>query len=328
MGLSVTMIISWSLQVIVQIPSLIKMKFRYKPNFHFKDRHIRSSILLAIPMLVSTWVQPLYTFVNARFASHMSGAYSSLEYANRLYLIVTGVFSFVVTNLIFPKLSRANAGDNREEADMLVMTSLKAVIMVIAPLMMGIIILSRPITAIIYEHGAFTNTVTVANALSSYAVGMIFLAANEILSKAFFSMKHSLTPMITSIISMIFNIVLVSCMYGFIKNDAYTLTGALALAAAFSSIVNALLNAIMLFRKRKGMFKKEDAVTIFKVIVASAVMSVAVKAIYNFIAGFSGSMAGNILVCAVCGVCGIVIYAIMLLLLKVSEITALISRRK
>ena len=328
MGLAVTMIISWSLQVIVQIPSLIKLKFHYKPNFQLRDKHIWNAILLAIPMLVSTWVQPLYTFVNARFASHMSGAYSSLEYANRLYIIVTGVFSFVVTNLIFPKLSRANAGDNREEADMLVMTSLKAVIMVIAPLMMGIIILSRPITAIIYEHGAFTNTDTVANALSCYAVGMIFLAANEILSKAFFSMKHSVTPMITSIISMIFNIVLVSSMYGLIKDNIYTLTGALALAAACGSIVNALLNAIMLFRKRRGILKKEDALTIVKVIVSSAVMSVAVKIIYNLISGFTGNMAGNIFVCAVCGVCGIAVYAVMLLLLKVSEVTALIGKRK
>lgn len=327
MGLSVTMIISWSLQVIVQIPSLVKLKFRYRPNFHFRDRHIWSAILLAIPMLVSTWVQPLYTFVNARFASHMSGAYSSLEYANRLYLIVTGVFSFVVTNLIFPKLSRANAGDNREEADSLVMMSLKAVIMVIAPLMMGIIILSRPITAIIYEHGAFKNTDTVANALSCYAVGMVFLAVNEVLSKTFFSMKHSLTPMVTSVVSMIFNIVLVSSMYGFIKNDAYTLTGSLALAAACSSIVNAVLNAVMLMRKRKGMFRKDDVLTVIKVIISSAVMSVVVKVIYNLIDVYSGSMAGNILVCGVCGACGIAVYALMLIVLRVKEITALITKK-
>ena len=135
-GLAVTMIISWSLQVLVQIPSLVKIKFRYRPDFKLRDKAIKSTILLAIPMLISTWVQPLYTLVNARFASHIEGAYSILEYSNRLYLIVTGVFSFVVTNLIFPKLAKANAGDNRDEANALIIVSLKSVIMDITPLMM------------------------------------------------------------------------------------------------------------------------------------------------------------------------------------------------
>ena len=39
-GLAVTMIVAWSLQVIVQIPSLVKFKFRYRPNFHLRDKHI------------------------------------------------------------------------------------------------------------------------------------------------------------------------------------------------------------------------------------------------------------------------------------------------
>lgn len=325
-GLAVTMIIAWSLQVIVQIPSLIKLKFRYRPNFHFKDRHIWSAVLLALPMLVSTWVQPLYTFVNARFASHMEGAYSSLEYANRLYLIVTGVFSFVVTNLIFPKLSRANAGDDRKAADALVTTSLKAVIIVIMPLMAGIIILSEPITALIYEHGTFEDTGVVANALACYAIGMVFLAINEVLSKTFFSMKHSVTPMVTSIISMIFDIVLVSAIYELIKNDPIKLTGGLATAAACGSIVNAILNAFMLLKKRPGLIKKDDVVTILKVIAATAVMSAAVYFTHMLMAGLSESFVGNIVTCVVCGAVGVIVYGVMVIILKVKEIQQILPK--
>lgn len=325
-GLAVTMIVSWSLQVIVQIPSLVKFKFRYRPNFHLKDRHIWSAVLLALPMLVSTWVQPLYTFVNARFASHMQGAYSSLEYANRLYLIVTGVFSFVVTNLIFPKLSRANAGDNKEEAHSLIMTSLKAVIIVIMPLMAGIILLSRPITAIIYEHGTFDSTEIVANALACYAIGMVFLAVNEVLSKAFFSMKHSVTPMVTSVISMVFDIILVGAMYEIIKNDPMKLTGGLAVAAACGSIVNAILNAAMLFKRCPGMIKKQDVVTIVKVVISTAVMSVVVYGAYHLIGRYADGFVGNIVVCAVCGILGIVVYGVMVILLKVKEIMQILPK--
>lgn len=327
-GLAVTMVISWSLQVIVQIPSLVKMRFFYKPDFRLRDKNIKSAILLAIPMLISTWVQPLYTLVNARFASHMAGAYSSLEYANRLYLIVTGVFSFVVTNLIFPKLATANADDNKEEATALVSMSLKAVVTVIAPLMAGVIILAKPITAIIYGHGSLAeDSGIVASALASYAVGMIFLAINEVFSKTFFSMKHSVTPMITSLISMAFNIVLVLSMYEFIKDDIVKLTSGLALAAASGSIVNAVLNWIMLARKMPSLVNKSDGVAFLKVIASSAVMAVGVRVLYAVLSGYT-TFLGSIVTCCLCAVVGVVVYGIMLVLLKVDMVTNLISKRQ
>ncbi len=327
-GLAITMIISWSLQVIVQIPSLIKLKFRYRPDFKIRDKNIKSAVVLAIPMLISTWVQPLYTLVNARFASHMEGAYSALEYANRLYLIVTGVFSFVVTNLIFPKLAKAAAGDNKEEANELVSMSVKAVIMVIAPLMAGIIILASPITNIIYGHGELARDAgIVATTLSCYAVGMVFLALNEVLSKTFFSMKKSVTPMVTSLISMLFNIILVSSAYGLIKNDAVKLTGGLALAAAGGSVVNALLNGVALFKQMPGLFKKSDAVTVVKVTASTLVMAAAVKAVYYF-AGTPDSFADNLVTCVICGAAGVFVYAAMLILFRVREFTGLLPKRK
>lgn len=326
-GLAVTMVISWSLQVIVQIPSLVKLKFRYRPDFRLRDKSIKDAVLLAVPMLVSTWIQPLYTLVNARFASHIEGAYSALEYANRLYIIMTGVFSFVVTNLIFPKLAKANAGEDREEANALVSMSLKAIIMVIAPIMTGVIILAKPMTNIIYGHGALADDVSVvANALSCYAVGMIFLAVNEVLSKAFFSMKKSVTPMITSVISMVFNVVLVISVNGFINDDITKLTGGLALAAAGGSMVNAVLNGIMLVKTFPKILKKKDLKTIAKTLVSTAVMAVTVKVVYSLL-GSCGTFSESLLSCAVCAVSGAVVYAVMLVLLGTEEITKIIRRR-
>ena len=327
-GLAVTMVIAWSLQVIVQIPSLIRLKFKYKPDFHLRDSSIKEAVVFAIPMLVSTWVQPFYTLINARFASHMEGAYSSLEYANRLYLIVTGVFSFVVTNLIFPKLARANASDDKKEANELVAISIKSIVMVIAPLMAGIVILAKPITSIIYGHGELaSHSGVVATALACYATGMVFLALNEVLSKTFFSMKKSVTPMITSLVSMLFNIILVMTIYPFIKGDIVRLTGGLAIAAAGGSIVNALLNGAMLFRLSEGFINRDGVITILKSLAAAAVMAAVVRIVYMFI-GTADTFMGSIITCVVCGIVGVAIYAIMLVLLRVKEIMGFIPKRK
>lgn len=323
-GLAVTMVIGWSLQVIVQIPSLIKFKYKYKPDFKLRDKHIKQALKLAGPMLVSTWVQPLYTIVNSRLASGIDGAYSALEYANRLYIIVTGVFSFVVTNLIFPKLSKANASEDKEEAHTLIMTSIKGIALIILPLMAGFIILARPVTSIIYEHGNFTaeQVLAVSGALRCYSVGMIGLAINEILSKTFFSMQDSRTPMITSIISMVINIAAAYVLFEFMNIKG------LALAAACGSICNAVLNGICLARKYPDMMRKSDFSGILKVVAATLVMAAAVAVIYRFINPLFGGFAGNIIVCAVCGVTGVVVYGITVILLGVEEIKKLLPGKK
>ncbi len=321
-GLAVTMLVAWSLQVAVQIPSLKKFKYCYRPNFRFKDENIKAVMLLAGPMLISTWVQPLYTIVNSRLASSVEGAYSSLEYANQLYLIATGVVSFVVTNLVFPKLSHANAREDKTEAIGLVNMSLKAMMIVIFPLMTGIILLSVPITSIIYEHGEFTEdrVQVVAAALSCYAVGMFGLSVNEVFSKAFFSMKNSRIPMITSIISMLADIVAAYILFKLIG------VRGLALAAALGSIINALLNAVCLKRKVKSVFGAADLGTLVKTLFASVCMGAAVYFIYKYTAVYASGMIGNIITAGISAVCGVVIYAALIWILRVKEIRMILKK--
>ncbi|MCD8391190.1 MAG: murein biosynthesis integral membrane protein MurJ [Firmicutes bacterium] len=321
-GLAVTMLVAWSLQVAVQIPSLVKFKYKFRLDFRLKDENIKKALLLAGPMLISTWVQPLYTIINSRLASSIDGAYSSLEYANRLYLIATGVVSFVVTNLIFPKMSQANAKDDHAEAIKLVNISLKSMMIVIFPLMAGIIVLSTPITTVIYMRGEFTpdKVPVVASALSCYAVGMFGLSINEVLSKTFFSMQNSKTPMINSIISMLFNIAAAYILFNTVG------VSGLALAAALGSIVNALLNGICLKRKVPDAFSISDLDTFWKTFVSAAVMGIAVWLLHRGISGYFSGFTGNVIICVICAAAGVLIYAAMVYVLKVKEIRALLKR--
>ena len=323
-GLAVTMLIAWSLQVIIQIPSLKKTGYKFKPSLKLKDKNIKATILLAGPLLISTWVQPLYSIINTRIASGISGGVTMLEYANRLYMVMVGVFSFVVTNLIFPKLSKSNASDDTKEADKLLSTSLKAIAIIILPLMAGFVILGKPIISIIYEHGNFTtnDAIKTGLALSCYSVGMIGFSVNEILTKSFFSKKNSKTPMYNAIISMIVNII-----------AAYTLSEilgiyGLALATAIGSTVNALLNYICTRIKYGKIFEKSDIISVIKTIVSSIIMAVAVLVLYNILKDVVPySLMGNLIICGVCAVLGIIVYAIFCVVTGVDEIKMLIKRK-
>ncbi|HIT86136.1 MAG TPA: murein biosynthesis integral membrane protein MurJ [Candidatus Ornithomonoglobus intestinigallinarum] len=322
-GLAVTMVVAWSLQVAVQVPSLLKFKYKFRLDFRLKDKNILNALKLAGPMLISTWVQPLYSIVNLRLASGIDGAYSSLEYANRLYIVVTGVFSFVVTNLIFPKLAKANVSDSGEDAQTLITVSLRATALVILPLTAGIMLLSAPITKIIYQSGEMTSSgaSVIAGALSCYSVGMVGLAVNEILSKYFFSINDSKTPMRNSILSMVFNIILAYVLFGIFK------TYGLALAAAGGSIFNAFLNGVCIIRRRPGMIKRADGAVFVKALIAAVIMAAAVFGVYSLVYDADAGRLGQIITCAVCGVSGVIVYAVCVLLLKVDEVRALIKRK-
>lgn len=277
-GLAVTMVIAWGLQAAIQVPSLIKFEFKFRPSINFKDKNVKSAMKLALPMLVSTWVQPLYTIVNTRLASGIERGVSSLEYANRLYIVITGVFSFVITNLIFPKMSRAYVAGNREEAKEMLVTSIKAVTLIILPITAVIAVLAKPVIALLYQHGGFTyaDTLNTSGALSCYAFGMIALAYNEILSKSFFSMQNSKTPMVNAIISMFANIIT-----AYILSPKMGISG-LAVAAATGSYVNAILNYIFMKRYYKDLLSRKDILNILKSLASAILMSAVMAFIYRY----------------------------------------------
>lgn len=320
-GLSVAMLFSWSLQVLIQIPSLKKFGFSLRPTYKLWNDDIKRALLLAGPMLVSTWVQPLYSIVNTRIASGIDGAVPVLNYANRLYIVVTGVFSFVVTNLVFPKLSRASSSANNDEANSIIVTSLKAVSIVILPIAVMFIILSEPIITVIYDHGKFDATQITAAALSCYSVGMIGLSVNEVLSKAFFSMKNSKTPMVNAVISMIFNVVL-----AYVLSSLTGVCG-LALAAAGGSIINAILNYVCMRKKCGVLFGRRDCMDLAKTVLSAAVCFAVTGALYKLLKGsLSGGMAESLILGIICGAAGFAVYAAVLYVTGESDIRKILKK--
>ncbi len=320
-GLSAAMLFSWSLQVFIQIPSLKKFGFSLKPTYKIWNDDIKRALLLAGPMLISTWVQPLYSIVNTRIASGIDGAVPVLNYANRLYIVVTGVFSFVVTNLVFPKMSRANSAENKKETDMIIVMSLKAVSMVILPIAAMFITLSKPIITVIYEHGKFDAVEITALALSCYSVGMIGMSVNEVLSKAFFSMQNSKTPMINAVISMIFNIALAYTLSEFFK------VAGLALAAAGGSLINALLNYVCMRKNRGRLFSKNDCGDVVKIIISAVCCFAATGVTYMLLKGsLSDGWAKNLILGIICGAVGAAVYAAVIYISGESDIRKILKK--
>ena len=148
------MLLGWSAQAFVQIPSLLRLGYRYKWCAPLRTPPLKKAIVTTLPILIGTWVSPVCNLINTRLASSIDGGrgLTVLGYANRLYVILVGLFSFVATNLIFPLLSRAAASGDTAQSVRLTRQSIKTLCFLIVPLTAGVFLLAEPFVALLYER--------------------------------------------------------------------------------------------------------------------------------------------------------------------------------
>ena len=322
MGLATAMLIGWILQLAILIVPLIKRQYKFNISIDFKDEGMKKVYKLALPVFISSWVQPLNVMINTCLASFLNegAAVSAINYANRLYLIIAGVFTTSVTNLILPELSRLYVAGDREKCAEVTANSVKASILFLAPVVVMFLVFRVQIIEIIYQRGAFdeSSTFLTSTALFYYSLGMIGYGIQEILNKSFYAMQKSKIPMKTAFITIVVNLtlsVILSKLMGI---------GGLALSVSVAATTGAVI--MMLFMKKENSFfsLKTILVCFIKSILSSAVALAFVRGVYGLLSNFAEK--GTIFKLTALGVCGIlcvVIYVIMLAILKTKEIQML-----
>lgn len=318
-GLSVAMLAGWFAQAAVQLPAVLKRGFRFNFRAALNTPEIKRAAINTVPILIATWTTPVCNLINTRIASGIENgrAITALGYANKLYIIIVGLFSFVATNLLFPYFAKAAASGRQGESDRLTRTSVKILVFIVAPIAVGVAVLSSQFITLVYQYGSFNadDTLITSAAMRSYAVGMVFAAVGEVLTKAFFAVEKTKIPMISSIISMAVNIILIFSLKNVLS------TGGIALIAAVATAINMTIN--LLFAYRHGLISKSgsDWLDIGKTLLSSLIMGAAVWYISTLTSG-----CGKIVSFAIPVLGGVIIYVMATLLLRSEETTALFSK--
>lgn len=320
-GVAFAMLIAWSLQLLVQIPSLCKVGYRFKPDFNFKDEGIYKISRLALPIILSSWVQPINNLINIRLASSLAeqGSVAALDYANRLYIILVSVFAYAITNLIFPSLSRANSEGDKKLFASIVSSGIRYALVVVVPIMAGFLILSRPIIQLIYERGQFDahSTTLTASALFFYSLGMVGYALQEISNRAFYAMQDGKTPMVISVCGISLNILL-----SIILLKAFELDHrALAFSASAAANLMGIAALVVASKRNRGIVSRDFVIGVAKIAASAVVMTIAVKAVDLFLAD-----AQPVIRIAVCAFVGAIIYFVCTLVLGVKEVRDIINK--
>ena len=139
--------------------------------------------------LVSSWVQPLCNVINMSFGSNIGdGAVSALNWANKIYIIMVGVFAYAITNFIFPKLSRLSGEEHGGEFAETARNSVGIITAIIGIVCALFLALSNPIISVVFERGEFTAQ----NA--AVTGGALFMQCARCLTKAFMHCRTARPP--------------------------------------------------------------------------------------------------------------------------------------
>ncbi len=312
-GLAVAFLAAWALQALVQVPSLIKRGFRFYPSLSLRNEEMGKVGRLMLPVMVSTWVLPINQTVNSKFASRLfdGAGVSAVEHAFDLYTVIAGVFVLSVTNYIFPRLSRENAGGGAEVMKKTLRTTTHATLFVVAPMTAGLCLMARPLIDLIFGGGlfdAFSVDIT-ARALRIMSLGMVGYAVQAVLSRAYFAGQTGKVPLIAGAVSIVFNIALCALLTA--KFDV----GGIAAASAVSFTANAVALALPLKKRGLGFFDKKFLTDMAKLLAATLVMSACVWGTLRALEG----RAGKLLTLAVPAAVGVAVYAVMALVLRTDE---------
>ena len=290
--LALGVLVAGALQLLIQVPVLIRHGFRPKVNeLHLRHAGAISIGKLLIPRMIGSGVYLLNVFIDTILASLSwivgAGGVAAIYYANRLIQFPLGIFGFAMSNAALPTMSKHAARGEIGQLKSTLSFSLRGVFLFTIPSAVGLAVLAGPIIKVLFERGEFNaySTFITSSALLFYSLGIPAYAAVKILASCFYALKDTKTPVKSAAIALIVNTVFNLILIWYLK------IGGLALASSIASFVNAFILYRLLEKKIGKLFTGEILATIIRIAIAAGLMGVFMLFLRKNLTGFSQSSA-------------------------------------
>lgn len=291
--------------------------FVYTPSFHVSDV-VNRIIMLAIPVFIGSSLLQINSFVDKTLASGLEeGSVSALNYGMLLINAITNLTIGILTTIIYPRLAQSNAEKDKARFGGIISTGVILIMVLAIPCTLGAMLYSNQIIQIVYERGAFDATATAmtASAFFYYAIGLLFISLNDILSRAYYSMQDMKTPILCSGVGVIINIILNLIL---VRYMAYN---GLALATSIASMCSTAL----LYSSFKNIYKEitiiESRIKIVKIIFASIIaVGISGIAYYWVILPLKGVIYIRFIQLGLAISLAVIVYYIILRMMNIEEI--------
>ena len=322
-SLAVGVLIAGILQLLVQIPALLKLGLLPKFKFGFKDSRVKKVMKLMVPTLFGSSVAQINLLLDTLIATMLpiAGSVTFLYYSDRLLEFPLGVFAIAISTVILPTLSQQFAKKDKEKFMQTMQWALNLGFFIAIPAAIGLAVLARNVVITLFQYSAFDSSASELTALSlmAYMLALPAFVINKILLPAYYSRKDTKTPVRVGIIAMfsnmLLNILFVALLWYF---EVLALHVGLALASAVSGWMQTYMLYKGLMRQNiipKGVIQWS---MILKISLASIFMAFAIVLLLTNLGQWSELVwylrAANLVLCIFVG---LIVYLISLMLMKV-----------
>jgi putative peptidoglycan lipid II flippase len=322
-------VIGAAFNFVVQIPALRRIGIKYHFSLDYRDKGFRQILLLMLPVLIGLGVIQLNLLVTQNISSTLgAGGISSLNLAQKIMNLPIGIFATSIAVALFPTLTELAARGQMEGFKQSTGLGLRAVFLVSIPASLGLIAIGEALIKLLFEQGQFTPlmTATTHQALLYYCIGLFAYSAMQVLSRSFYALHDSRTPMLAALITIAVNIGLACHLAPIYQHRG------LALAYSLAGIVNFLLLAVILRFKTGKLGGRQLIGSLVISMMASLLMYVAVRySLLYLLEVLHLSYKLNLLVgTSMAVMVGIVVYGLLIYPFKLEETQLLLNllRRK
>jgi putative peptidoglycan lipid II flippase len=288
------------LQVAVQIPAIIKVGMRYQFSFDYHHPGVIQIGRQMVPRIVNAAMLYVSTFVDRGLILVMvatlplidqSGHITQYYQALQLILLPLGIFGMALSTAAFPTLAENVTRGRFDRVRAIIQDTLRSILFMSIPSSVGLIVLGLPIIQVLLQHGAYSldSAESTAVPLAFFALGLVGLASVEILTRSFYAMRDSRTPVIVSIAQFILKIALSILFLSIIFLNPVSVTsiswglGALAFSTSLAGLLEAFVLLWLLQQRIGGLEIRVLGRFAGRVLLASGAMGIALLILRFFL---------------------------------------------
>lgn len=240
-------------QVLFQAPFVRKTGYKTTlTTLHkaFSNPGTKKVVSLVAPTIIGMAAYQVNDLVSTAIAGRLgTGAVSSLQYSLRLQELILGIFAVSIGTVILPDLSGAAKDRDWEAFNKMLIQAIKVIVVITIPVTVFSYITGKNIITLIYKSRNFTDKSVTQTLLAFryHILGLAFIAANRVITPAFYAQENSMLPTLAGVLCFAVNIVLAFVLSPILGS------GGIALALSAASLANTVF--LFVFMRRMSSIK-------------------------------------------------------------------------
>ena len=193
------------LHLVIRLVDTFATSYRYKPELRVNHPGFKKIIKLMIPKSISLiiWQFNLYIFAVVGMKM-IEGGLAAFNFARNIQSFAVSLFGIAFATAVFPNLNAAISRGDKVSFTQNVQKTIQRILFFSIPATIGLIIMAKQITDLILGGGEFNekSLELTSTVLLFFAISIPFEGLSHLLSRSYYAMKNTITPMIINIISL------------------------------------------------------------------------------------------------------------------------------